>query len=88
MGKLRGSWGINRQATDGAFFYSAKKINEPFEIHRFLEDVLHDLVDEWVIGNLDVTDNRFEAGSSLREDRGHEIFRASALNLWGYAFAF
>jgi len=75
---LRSSWA----KTEGVEF------DEALEVHGFVEDVLHDLVDEGMVGDLDVSDDGFEAGGGVREDGGHEIFGAGALDLWGDALAF
>src|SRR6202041_2222759 len=69
-------------------FYAAEELDEAFEVHRFLKDVLHDFVDEGVVRDLDVADDGFEAGCGLREDGGHEVFGAGALDLRGDALAF
>ena len=61
--------------------------DEAFEVHRFLEGVLHDFGDEGVVGDLDVADDGLEAGGGLREDAGHEVFGAGALDLRGDALA-
>ena len=50
-------WGIDGEAADGAFFYAAEKFDEAFEVHCFLKDVLHDFVDEGVVGDLDVAED-------------------------------
>ncbi len=52
-----------------------------------MEHVLHDLVDERVVGDLDVSDDGLEARRRLGEDRGHQVFGAGALDLRGDAFA-
>ena len=61
--------------------------DEAFEVHGFLQDILHHLVDEGMVGNLDVADDGLEAGSGLGKDGGHEVFGAGALDLRGDAFA-
>ena len=67
---------------------AAEDFDEAFEVHGFLEDVFHDFVDEGVVGDLDVADDGLEAGGGLREDAGHEVVGAGALDLRGDAFAF
>src|SRR5437899_4486411 len=39
-------------------------------------------------GDLNVAEDGLETGGGMGEDRGHEVFGASALNLRGDAFAF
>ncbi len=51
------------------------------------EDVLHDLADERVVGDLDVADDGLEAGCGLGEDVGEEVVGAGALDLRGDALA-
>ena len=88
MGEDRGCWRVDGEAADGAVFYAAEEIDEAVEVHCFLQGVLHDFVDEGVVRDLDVADDGLEAGSGLREDGGHEVFGAGALDLRGDAFAF
>ena len=88
MGEDGGCGGVDGEAADGAVFYAAEEFDEAFEVHGLLEDVLHDFVDEGVVGDLDVADDGLEAGCGLGEDGGHEVFGAGALDLRGDAFAF
>jgi len=80
-------WGVYSQTANCAGLNAAEQFNEAIEVHCFLEDVLHDFVDERVVGNLDVADDGLEAGCGLGEDGGHEVFGAGALDLRGDAFA-
>jgi hypothetical protein len=66
---------------------SAQDFVEAFEVHRLLEDVAHDLVDEGMVGNLDVADDGLEARCGLGEDAGEQIVGADALDLRRDAFA-
>ena len=88
MGELRWGGRVDGEAADGAGLDAAEDFDEAFEVHRFLQDVLHDFVDEGVVGDLDVADDGLEAGGGLREDAGHEVFGAGALDLRGDALAF
>ncbi len=88
MGELRGKGGVYCEAADGAVLYPLEDIDEAFEVHRLLKDVLHDLVDEGMVGNLNVADDGLETCGSLGEDGGHEVFGAGALDLRGDALAF
>ena len=87
VGELGGDGRVDGEAADGAGFDAAEDFDEAFEVHRFLEDVLHDFVDERVVGDLDVADDGLEAGGGLGEDAGEEVFGAGALDLRGDAFA-
>ena len=87
VGKDGWSGGVDGEAADGAFFYAAQEFDEPFEVHRFLKNVLHDLANERVVGDLDVADDGLKAGRGLGEDGGHEVFGAGALDLRGDAFS-
>ena len=87
VGELRGDGRVDGEAADGAVFDAAQDFDEAFEVHRFLKDVLHDFVDERVVGDLDVADDGLEAGGGLREDAGEEVFGAGALDLRGDALA-
>ena len=88
MGEDGRGWSVDGETADGAVFYAAEEFDEAFEVHRFLKDVLHDFVDEGMVGDLDVADDGLEAGGGLGEDGGHEVFGAGALDLWGDALAF
>ena len=83
-----GSGGIDCEAADGSALDSSENFDEAFEVHRFLQDVFHDFVDEWMVGDLDVADDGLKAGGGLWEDAGHEVFGAGALDLRGDALAF
>ncbi len=87
VGEDRGDGGVDGEAADGAALDAAQDLDEAVEVHRFVQDVLHDLVDEGVLGDLDVADDGLEAGGGLREDAGEEVFGAGALDLRGDAFA-
>lgn len=82
-----GRGGVDCEAADGASSDSPQELDEAFEVHGFLEDVLHDFIDEGVIGNLDVANDGLEAGRGLGEDGGHEVFGAGALDLRGDTLA-
>ena len=88
VGELRGDGRVDCEAADGAVLDAAEDFDEAFEVHRLLQDVLHDLVDEGMVGDLDVADDGLEAGGGLGEDAGHEVFGAGALDLRGDALAF
>jgi len=80
-------WGVDGEAADSAFLYAAEKFDKAIEVHCFLKDILHDFIDEGVVGDLDVADDGLEAGRGLGEDGGHEVFGTGALDLRGDAFA-
>src|SRR6201996_9270620 len=73
--------GVDGDALDFAGLDLREDVDEAGEIHGFAEDILHDLADERVAGDLDVAFDVFEASCRLREDAGEEIFAASALDL-------
>src|ERR1700751_943688 len=79
---------VDCQTADGAVFYTAEEIDEAFEVHGFLKDVLHDFVDEGMVGDLDVADDGLEAGCGRGEDGGHKVFGTGTLDLRGDALAF
>ncbi len=85
MGELGGDRGVDGETADGSVFYSLEDLDETLEVHRLLQDVFHDLVDKWVIRDLNVTLDGLEAGGGLGEDAGHEVFGAGALDLRGDA---
>ena len=88
VGELGWDRGVDGEAADGSLLDTAQDLDEAFEVHGLLQDILHDLVDERVIGYLNVADDSLEAGCGLGEDGGHEIVGAGALDLRGDTLAF
>ncbi len=86
--ELRGDRRVDGEAADTAVLDAAEDFDEAIEVHGLAENVLHDFVDERVVGNLDVAFDGLEAGSRLGEDAGEQVFGAGALNLRGDALAF
>ena len=70
MGELRRDRRVDGEASDGSRRDAAQDLVEAFEVHGFLEYVLHHLVDQRVVGNLDVADDGLEAGRRLGKDAG------------------
>ena len=66
---------------------AAQHFVQAFEVHCFLQDVLHHFVDQRMVGNLDVADDGLEAGGGLRKDAGQQVFGARALDLRRNALA-
>ena len=87
MREHRRGGGVDGEAADGALRDAAEDLDETFDVHGLGEDVLHDLADEGVVGDLDVADDGLEAGGGLGEDVGHEVVGPGALDLRGDAFA-
>ena len=87
MRELGGGGGVDGQAANGSLLDAAEDFDETFEVHGFAEDVFHDFADEWVVGDLNVANDSLEAGGGLREDVGHEVVGAGALDLRGDALA-
>src|ERR1700678_2200974 len=72
---------VDGQTTYAAVLDVAQNVSQSFKIHRFLQHILHHLVDQRMVGNLNVADDGFKARCSLRKYAGHEVFRARALYL-------
>ena len=81
VGELRRHRRVDSEAADRARRDAAQDLVEAVEVHGLLQDVLHHLVDQRVIGDLDVADDGLEAGGGLGEDAGEQIVRAGALDL-------
>ena len=79
--ELRGHGRIDGEAANAAVLDAAQHFDQAFEVHRFLQHVLHHFVDERMVGNLDVAVDGLEAGGGLRKDAGEQVFGAGALNL-------
>ncbi len=80
--------GVDCEAADGARLDLLEDLDEALEVHGLLQNIFHHFVDERVIRDLDVADDGFEAGGSLGEDTGEEVFGAGALDLRGDALPF
>ena len=60
---------------------SVQHAPQPVDVHRLGEHVLHHLLHQRVIGNLDVADNVLLARGHVGKDRRQKIVAANALNL-------
>ncbi len=65
VGKLRRHRRIHRQHTDLSGSHSAQQRLQSLKVHRLGENVLHDLIDERMVRNLNVTHDIFLASGSL-----------------------
>ena len=81
MRELRGHRRIDRNTTNATFVHVAKNALQTVDIHRLREHILHHLVYQRMIGNLNITHDVFLAGGYVWENRGQQIIRAHALNL-------
>ena len=80
--ELRRHGCVHGNALNAAIGHRAQKMLESFEVHRLVEDVLHDFSDQRMVRNLDVAFDIFLAGGDIRKDRGQQIVGTNALNLW------
>src|SRR5262249_3083609 len=71
-----------------AFFDRSQKPFESAYVHRLFQTIANRLIDQWVIGNLDVSTRQvFGARDLVREHRAKEILSLHALELRGDFFA-
>ena len=81
MRELRRHRSVDGEAANAAVFDGAQDVAQAIDIEGFGEHILHHLVHQRVIGNLDVAFNVLEAGGHVGKDRGQQIVGADALNL-------
>ena len=81
MGELRGHRCIDGDTTNTTFVHVAKNTLQTIDVHRLGEHVFHHLIDQRMVGNLNVAHDVFLAGSYVRENRCQQIIRTHALNL-------
>ncbi len=67
-----GTWSIHGEATDGAVLDSSENLGQAFEVHSLTQNILHHLIDQQVIGNLDVALDILEACVLPAERRWQE----------------
>ena len=58
-----------------------EQLLQAFQVHRLADNVLHDLADQRMIGNLAVALNILLAGRDLRKHTRQQIVGTGALNL-------
>src|SRR5438067_13651980 len=81
MGELRGHLSIYGDTTNSTCDHDAKNTLQTIDVHRLGEHVFHHLIDQRMVGNLNVAHDVFLAGSYVRENRCQQIIRTHALNL-------
>src|SRR5215470_8947197 len=87
MGKLGRNWCVYRQALNPAVVDIPKELFKTNNVHRFCEHVLHDFVDQRMIGNLDLSDDVLRTRLSFRKNRSQQIVGAHSLDLRGDLFS-
>src|SRR5208337_3584887 len=85
VGELRRDRRIHCEATNGSAANAIQHAPQALDIHGLGQHVLHDLVDEGMVRNLDVSYDVLLAGSHVGKDGCKEIIAADALNLrWNF----
>src|SRR5204862_6099808 len=80
-GERRGLRRGARDAANRAGVDAPEERRQRLEIHRLFQTIANRLVHEWMIRNLTIAWNIFEAGGGIREDGGHQIVGEHALDL-------
>ena len=80
VGEGRGLGGVFGVEADLARFDAVEDVHQPVEVHRLVEAVVHRLLDQRVVGQLDGAGDVLLAGDEAREDRRHEVVGLHALD--------
>src|SRR5260370_5222503 len=79
--KLRRHRCIDCKATNTAVLDPAQNAEQPLQVHRLLQHILHHFPHQRMIGNLNITLDVFETRGRLGKDARHQIVGTRALNL-------
>ena len=80
MGEGRGLGRVLRVEADLAGLDALEDVHEAVDVHRLVHAVVDGLADERVVGDLDGAGLVLLAADELREDGGHEVVGAHALD--------
>ena len=81
MRKRRRRRRVHRYAPDAPLVHRSQYRLQAFEIHRFLQHIVHHFLHQRMVRNLNIALDVLEARRSLRKNAGQQIVRANSLHL-------